>query len=264
MDAHSLSLSLEKKVDSKAVAKKVPELKLGPGGGFLQAKVGKLLVIVFSNGRVRITLPGEELENLQKEVAANAIGLGKLLEAIRTGAGSSVDVGKALASGGHDLVEYNEIKDIPYNELRPTFKDNVSAEVLNAVLLGANQILPGFQSERFLAQAGELIGRQAVRDSKPADAKALQNLIAKVVEERALGKMKFEKPEAGVDYLIVVDECPSAGAPVYGKALCTITRGIIRGAFSAFRRAENTAVHEVRCWGLGDADCAFEVRMLSV
>jgi predicted hydrocarbon binding protein len=264
MDARSLSFSLGKSFDPAELAKKVPELKPGPGGRFLQAKVGRLLVILFPNGRARITVPGEDLSVLRREIAANAIGVGRVLEAARVAAGSDVDIGDALGGEGHDLVEYAEIAQIPFAQLRPTVGERVSAEVIDALILGASQVLAEFQTDRFLSQAGELMGRQAVRGAKLADAKALQELVTSLITGKGLGSARFEAGAQGVDHVVVVEECFCAGSPVYGRPLCATLRGVIRGAYSAFRRAENTAVHEVRCWGLGHTECAFEVRTLSI
>lgn len=264
MDAQSLSFSLEKAIEPKALAKKVPEVRLSPGGRFMLANVGKLQVIILPNGHIRITFPGEQLESLRRELGANAVALGRLLEAVRAAAGSTVDVGRALSAEGRDLVEYGEIQAIPFKDLRPEFDGFVSAEVLDTVMLGASQVIAEFQTDRFLSQAGELMGRQAVRQAKLADAKALQQKVVATLQDKHLGKARFEKGTGGADYTVVVEECFCSGSPVYGKPLCAIIRGVIRGAFTGFREAENTAVHEVECWGLGHAQCTFEVRTMSV
>lgn len=264
MYAQSLSFSLAKSFDTKGLAKKVPELKPGPGGRFLQANIGKLLVLFLPSGKTRITFPGENLDALHREIAANAVGLGRVLEAVRVAVGSDSDVGQALAAQSKDLVEFDEINVIPFADVRPTYQEKVSATLVDALLLGASQVLAEFQTDRFLSQAGEIMGRTVVRGAHITDAQGLLKLLLTELEEKSLGTGRFEAGPEGIDYLLTIEECFCAGSPVYGRPLCAVIRGMVRGAFTAFRRAENTSVHENQCWGLGHSQCQFEIRTLTV
>lgn len=253
MYAQSIVFDLDKRLNLTDLVKKVKNLNFVEGSNVLYSDIGELKIIVFPNGRIRLTKPDGTYGDLSALLGRYGFQLGKLLDQIREVSGSDMDVGAILNSQAQERPTYESLSSNPYREMRPNFSEKLSVGVLNGIILGSAEVLSEFQQERFQTQAGELLGRQSVKSIDPKNEEECLEVVKRTIKENYLGIADIKKggKEAGADFLVKISECFCIGSPAYGKPICHIIRGIIRGSLCAFLRQENVSVREVKCWAKG-------------
>ncbi|MEM4389418.1 MAG: V4R domain-containing protein [Candidatus Micrarchaeia archaeon] len=251
----SFIYDLGRKIDIERVKKGNAVLKSPPGErNFLYARLDGLNVILFSNGKLRVTHLSGTRESLEKALPAAVPKIQKLVEDIAKAAGIKVDASEVIANGKAEEEGFA----VPE---RTNLGGRAGLLALQAIAIHApDKVLGEYQRERVAVQAGDTIGRTLARDAKNKD--ALAKAIVDFLKNEGIG---IAEVGGGGDVVFIVRESAFAyGLPPVGKPLCGFIRGLIRGAYAAFFHSESVNVAETRCWGTGDVECEFCVKQLAV
>lgn len=252
----SVTYSLGKAVDLKK-ARKAGLQQLDGDGNLLYTTVGSLFVVLFADGRLRISSADRSEESLRRELPLRGMELKRIVAAIAKSAALKVDADDVFSKA----VDERDIA-LP----RTLAGDFVNASVTRAISAATDRIMGAYHRERLETQAGETAGRKF--GSKAKSRKELEQAIVRMLKEEGLGITSLGKAEAEktgrTPYAVfqVLQSAFAYGAVPDGSALCHYIRGLIRGAYCAYLSQENVNVVECRCWGLGDVFCEFRVYII--
>lgn len=238
-------------------AKKAGLHQLDGDDNFLFTTLGRLFIIIFADGRIRISGVDKNEEAFRRELAYKWMELKALVSAIAKAAAMKVDVDSVLSK------QIDE-KDVMLE--RCLVKDSVSASVVRRLSAVTERIMGEYHKERLETQAGEIAGRAFGFKAKSKS--ELEQLLIKAIRDEGLGIVSLEKVDKEkterTPYAVfrVLQSAFAYGAPATGRALCNYIRGMIRGAYCSYINGENINVIESRCWGLGDVFCEFRVYLI--
>lgn len=151
---------------------------------------------------------------------------------------------------------------------RPTMGPTTSVITYRIVRLIALDLLEGDkkdQGEKAVYEAGKIIGKATYEQwVKSADSlEIFVEKITRIFNELKLGVLtvkEVNKKKGELFFRVNVDECAScSGTPKVGRAICQLEGGVLAGLFGAYANTP-VEVKEVKCWGLGDKTCEFEIR----
>ncbi len=219
-----------------------------------------LTLMVLSNGRIRLFEHERDFEQIRDKMLTASIEIYSIIEDIIKTLGLKVSAKQIISSGRREELGTDDLALFER-------KQNLSTHVLRSLLFASYDLAGDFQAERISTQAGEQIGRKAVKIKKPQSKEELIRLLKKLFDDLGLGKLSTVEREKGsvtLEAVFRVDDCAlcSGVAPV-NKKLCNLTRALLRGAFAEFKHMESITANETKCWGMGDTYCEFEVYSLA-
>lgn len=148
---------------------------------------------------------------------------------------------------------------------RPTLGTETSVLTYRLIRIVTMNILKSqnVESEPAIYDAGAMVGGMIYLNMIKS-ASSLDDFVKKATKiflDLKVGKVIVEEVRTKGELFIrlKVDECVScSGTPNIGKAVCQLEAGLIAGLISAYLGSAVQA-KEVKCWGLGDKTCEFEI-----
>ncbi|MFC2174489.1 V4R domain-containing protein [archaeon] len=242
------------KLDLKKLSK-VPLLKKVGKLDLLEARLGDVVIHLFSTGEMRAFSPGQKLDKLQPALLASSVKILEILSGVKA-AGYAIDE-QVVLSSGHEM----PFKYLTPEGVRPSFK-GVSIDLLHEVTYAPYGVAQQFQLERNAVQAGENAGRRIAKASTPKDVNDLNTALVSFMADAGVGVASFkeekvEKSTYPAQVLTLEESAFAAGMPAINATYCHFVRGLLRGAYVVFYELENIEVKEENCWGLGHDFCQF-------
>ncbi len=139
----------------------------------------------------------------------------------------------------------------------PLPADRPKRALFRALRLALQDLGPGMDD--MLHALGMQFGRDAVAPNLEGDdlCASLGRLPA-LWASAGLGRIRVSEC-AESEARIEEEECSTCqGLPEVGRAVCHLERGVITGALEA-KLGRTVRTREVKCWGLGDRTCRFEI-----
>lgn len=232
--------------------------------GFLSATYGDVTVEVFQNGSARAFIKDGDLERLRQHLPTAGFKIIELFKNIQS-QGYEFNAEEVFQNGAPE--EFN-ITCIP--ELRKESGTGTNYCLLREIVYGAFELMPRFQAERNLVQAGENSARKLLKDNNAQTPEEVADMLDAFMKTQGIGlsthsKRLDESKKGNFEiYTFKVEENAFAvGLPHVNFPYCNYVRGLIRGAFAEYLELENIRVEERKCWGLGDTYCEFEMDVFS-
>jgi len=258
--AEAFTYDFHKKLDLSKLKKSLDYFNFLDGNKkVLSTEVVGLTVLVFEDGKMRVFGRGSSFDEIKEKMVTASVEIYSIVEDINKKLNLNLDPKLIISAGKREEL-------YPTGEHLPMSSD-VSAHVLRNLFFSIYEISGDFQAERIATRAGESIGREYVKKGNVNSKAELSSLLVKIFTDLKIGDLKEVKPEkrsvALESVFILYDSVFSAGIPNINKKVDNFARGLIRGAFAEFKGMESISVNEVKCWGMGDTYCQFEVYSLA-
>lgn len=258
MKALCFTYNLGKELDLEKLAP-VLDFTYSKKTNVLSGKIGEINTYLLPDGRMRLNLRADP-DVLRKAITTASPEIQQIIRKIKEALNLKLDVDQIVASLYHEDVDEDILP-----ALRPSFPSTAKVDISRGLYINSLEEAGEYQTERIATRAGDKRGRAMVRRASPKKEQELLPMIKKYIESNKIASVEYKpskgEAKAGIrEAIVTLFECSSAvGLPCIGRALCHFERGFIRGTYCQFRGLENIAVNELKCWGLGDTYCEFEI-----